>query len=183
MEEQRRKKNHKNQKPDPEKGLTGEERKGEADEEKENVNIEELKKKLEEKEKEAGENYDRLLRVAADFENYKKRATKEKEDWIKFGNEDLIKAILPFIDNLERAVNHSEKTKDIKVLVEGLKLTLQQLLQVLNKFGVSTFESLGKPFDPAMHEAMMVVETKAQKPNHVMEEFQGSAVAHPCRGR
>ena len=58
--------------------------------------IEELKKKLEEKEKEAKENYDRFLRMAADFENYKKRAAKEKEDWTKFANEDLIKAILAF---------------------------------------------------------------------------------------
>ena len=134
--------------------------------------IEELRKKLEEKEKEAKENHDRLLRMAADLENYKKRAAKEKEEWIKFANEDLLKAILPFIDNLERAVNHSEKTKDIQSLVEGVKLTLQQLLQTLNKFGVSPFESVGKPFDPAVHEAMLVVETDKQKPNHVMQEFQ-----------
>ena len=78
---------------------------------KEDKEIEELKKKLEEKEKEAKENYDRLLRIAADFENYKKRAAREKEDWTKFANEDLIKAILPFIDNLERAVNHAQKVK------------------------------------------------------------------------
>ena len=81
-----------------------------------------MKKKLEEKEKEAKENYDRLLRVAADFDNYKKRAAKEKEEWIKFANEDLIKAILPFVDNLERAVNHSEKTEDFRALVEGIKI-------------------------------------------------------------
>ncbi|MBM4308558.1 MAG: nucleotide exchange factor GrpE, partial [Deltaproteobacteria bacterium] len=67
--------------------------------------IEELKKRLEEKEKEAKENFDRFLRTAADLENYKKRAAREKEDWTKFANEDLMKSILPFIDNLERAVN------------------------------------------------------------------------------
>jgi molecular chaperone GrpE len=70
--------------------------------ENENKEIEELKKKLEEKEKEAKENFDRFLRMAADLENYKKRAAREKEEYVKFGNEDLIKAILPFIDNLER---------------------------------------------------------------------------------
>jgi molecular chaperone GrpE len=134
--------------------------------------IEELKKKVEEKEKEVKENYDRLLRVAADFDNYKKRAAKEKEDWTKFANEDLIKSILPFIDNLERAVNHAEKAVDAGVLIEGIKLTLQQLLQTLNKFGVSPFESVGKPFDPARHEAMLVVETDQYEPNQVMEEFQ-----------
>jgi molecular chaperone GrpE len=134
--------------------------------------IEELKKKVEEKEKELREHHDRLLRVAADFDNYKKRAAREKEEWVKFANEDLIKSILPFVDNLERAVNHSEKTEDIQSLVDGIKLTLQQLLQTLNKFGVSPIESLGKPFDPAMHEAMLVVETDQHEANQVVEEFQ-----------
>jgi molecular chaperone GrpE len=134
--------------------------------------IEELKKKVEEKEKEVKEHHDRLLRVAADFENYKKRMAREKEEWVKFGNEDLIKSILPFVDNLERAVNHSEKTEDIQSLVEGIKLTVQQLLQTLNRFGVSPVESLGKPFDPTMHEAMLVVETDQHEPNQVVEEFQ-----------
>jgi molecular chaperone GrpE len=139
---------------------------------KEDKEIEELKKKLEEKEKEAKENYDRLLRTAADFENYKKRAAREKEDWTKFANEDLIRAILPFIDNLERAVNHAQKIADTGVLVKGVQLTLQQLLQALNKFGLSSFESVGKPFDPTMHEAMLVVETDKHEPNQVVEEFQ-----------
>jgi molecular chaperone GrpE len=139
---------------------------------KEDKETEELKKKLEEKDKEAKENYDRLLRTAADFENYKKRTAREKEDWTKFANEDLIRAILPFIDNLERAVNHAQKIADTGVLVEGVRLTLQQLLQTLNKFGLSSFESVGKPFDPAMHEAMLVVETDKHEPNQVVEEFQ-----------
>jgi molecular chaperone GrpE len=134
--------------------------------------IEELKKKLEEKEKEARENYDRFLRLAADLENYKKRAAREKEDYIKFANEDLMKTILPFVDNLERAVNHAEKVSDTGVMVEGVRLTVQQVLQALNKFGLSSFESVGKPFDPAMHEAMLVVETDQHEPNKVLEEFQ-----------
>ncbi len=134
--------------------------------------IDELKKKLEEKEKEIKEHHDRLLRLAADFENYKKRAVKEKEEWTKFANEDLIRAILPFIDNLERAVNHAQKVSDTGVLIEGVRLTLQQLLQTLNKFGLSTFESVGKPFDPKIHEAMLVVETDQHEPNQVVEEFQ-----------
>lgn len=134
--------------------------------------IEELKIKLAEKEKEANENYDRLLRIAAELENFKKRAAKEKEEWTKFANEELIKAIIPFIDNLERAVNHAEKVVDAGVLIEGVRLTIQQLLQSLAKFGLSTFESVGKPFDPAFHEAMLVVESDKHEPNHVVEEFQ-----------
>ncbi len=134
--------------------------------------VEELRQKLQEKEKEAKENYDRYLRVAADFENYKKRAAKEKEDYVRFGNEDLIKAILPFIDNLERAVSHAEKVHETGVMIEGVRLILQQILQALNKFGVSSFESVGKPFDPTKHEAMLVVETDQHEPNQVVEEFQ-----------
>ncbi len=134
--------------------------------------IEELKKRLEEKEKEAKENFDRLLRTAADLENYKKRAAREKEEWTKFSNEDLIKSILPFIDNLERAVNHAEKVVDVGVLIEGIKLTLQQIHQTLNRFGLTPFESVGKPFDPQRHEAMLVVETDQHEPNQVVEEFQ-----------
>jgi len=134
--------------------------------------IEELKKRLEEKEKEAKENFDRFLRTAADLENYKKRAAREKEDWTKFANEDLMKSILPFIDNLERAVNHAEKVVDAGVLTEGIKLTLQQILQTLNRFGLVPFDSVGKPFDPARHEAMLVVETDQHEPDQVVEEFQ-----------
>jgi molecular chaperone GrpE len=134
--------------------------------------IEELKKKLEEKEKETKDHYDRLLRVAADFDNYKKRAAKEREEWGKFANEDLIKALLPFIDNLERAVDHAGNVEDSGVLIEGVRLTLQQLLQALGKFGLSSFESRGKPFDPAVHEAILVVPTDQHEPNQVVEQFQ-----------
>ncbi len=139
---------------------------------KEEKEIEELKRKLEEKEKEAKDYYDRLLREAADLENFKKRAAKEKEEWTKFANEDLIKAILPVIDNLERAVNHAEKVVDTGVMIEGVRLTIKQLLQTLDRFGLTPFESVGKPFDPSMHEAMLVVESDQHQPNHVVEEFQ-----------
>jgi molecular chaperone GrpE len=174
-----KKKNHSQKGPEKKEeedlfGTIGEEIHLHLDEEREEKEkeIEELKKKLEEKEKEFTEHHDRLLRLAADFENYKKRAAREKEDWAKFANEDLIRAILPFIDNLERAVNHAEKVADTGVLIEGVRLTIQQLLQALNKFGLSSFQSVGKPFDPAVHEAMLVVETDKHEPDQVVEEFQ-----------
>ncbi len=134
--------------------------------------IEALKKKLEEKEREARDYYDRLLRTAADFENYKKRAAREKEEWTKYANEDLMRAILPFVDNLERALNHARKTENNESIEEGVRLTLQQLLQTLSRFGLSPVESVGKPFDPTVHEAMIAVETDEHEPNQVIEEFQ-----------
>jgi molecular chaperone GrpE len=155
-------------------GTLGEEIHQHLDEERQEKEkeIAELKKKLEEKEKEIKEHHDRLLRVAADFENYKKRAARDKEDWTKFANEDLLRAILPFIDNLERAVNHAQKIADTGVLIEGVRLTIQQILKSLNKFGLASFQSVGKPFDPTVHEAMLVVETDQHEPNRVVEEFQ-----------
>jgi len=144
----------------------------EEDKKEKEKEIDELKKKLEEREKEVKEHYDRLLRVAADFENYKKRAAREKEEWVKYANEDLLKAILPFVDNLERALNHAEKAENNQSVLEGLKLTLQQLLQTLYRFGLSPVESVGKSFDPTVHEAMIAVETDQQEPNQVLEEFQ-----------
>jgi len=85
---------------------------GESSREAADGSTEDLKKTIEGKEREARENYDRFLRMAADYENFKKRAARDKEDWIKFANEDLLKAMLPFIDNLERAVSHAEKVAD-----------------------------------------------------------------------
>ena len=180
MEKKEIKKKNQNQKGSEKKDgedlieTLGEEMRLHLDEERQEKEKEigELKKKLEEKEKEIKEVHDRLLRLAADFENYKKRAARDKEDWTKFANEDLIKAILPFVDNLERAVNHAQKVADTGVLIEGVRLTIQQILQTLNKFGLSSFQSVGKPFDPTVHEAMLVVETNKHEPNQVVEEFQ-----------
>jgi len=140
--------------------------------------LEDLRKKLDEKEKEVKEIHDRMLRLAADLENYKKRATREKEELVKFSNEEVIKSILPFVDNLERAVDHSDKASEAESLVEGAKLTIRQLLQALNKFGLSPIESLGKPFDPTFHEAVMVVATDQHQPNHVVEEFRKGYLLH-----
>jgi molecular chaperone GrpE len=175
MEENlKKKKNHKNPacEKQEEKIEEAQSNNGKELEGGEGKEIEELKRKLEEKEKEAKENYERMLRVAADFENYKKRAAREKEEWTKFANEDLLKAILPFIDNLEKAVNHSDKTENAQSLVEGVRLTLQQLLQALGKFGLTPMESVGKPFDPTYHEAMMTVQTDQHEPNRVVEEYR-----------
>jgi molecular chaperone GrpE len=173
MEDHKKKKNSK-QAPENTEPSCETDKKIEVKEE----NLEELKKELDEKEKEVKEIHDRMLRLAADLENYKKRAAREKEDLVKFSNEEVIKSILPFVDNLERAVDHSEKAREAESLVEGAKLTIRQLLQALNKFGLSPIESLGKPFDPTFHEAVMVVATDQHQPNHVVEEFRKGYLLH-----
>jgi len=130
-----------------------------------------LKTQLEEKTKETKENYDRFLRVQAELENYKKRVEREKSSLVRYGNEELIKAILPVIDNLERALDHPQG-ENPDGLTEGIKITLNQLLQVLEKFGLTPIASVGEPFDPSRHEAMMQVESADHEPNAVVSELQ-----------
>ncbi len=133
--------------------------------------IEMLKALVEEKAKQAEENYDRLLRAQAELENYKKRVEREKSSLVKFGNEELIKAILPVVDNLERALDHPPG-ENPDGLLEGVKITYNQLFQVLEKFGLTPIAAVGEPFDPGKHEAMMQVESADHEPNTVVSELQ-----------
>jgi molecular chaperone GrpE len=121
---------------------------------------------------EAQENYDRLLRVTADFENYKKRVAKEKSDLIRYGNEELLKALLPVIDNLERALEHANAEGNQEGIKGGVEMTLQQFLQILQRFGVTPISAEGERFDPTRHEAVMEQATGAYAPGHVVSELE-----------
>ncbi len=127
---------------------------------------------LEEAKKEALENYDRYLRVSAEFDNYKKRVQKDRADLINYGNEKLIKELLPIIDSMERALNHGSNSQDIDAFVEGLRLIYEQLIVSLKKHGVESIESIGQEFDPNFHEAMMKVESDELDDNKIVEEFE-----------
>lgn len=98
--------------------------------------------------------HERLLRTAAEFDNYKKRAVKEKEDIQRFGSERLLKDFLPVMDNLERALEHAEQ-HDPRQVIEGVRLVQKLFENTLAKHGVVGFSALGKPFDPSVHEALM----------------------------
>jgi molecular chaperone GrpE len=121
--------------------------------------------KLEQDKKEL---HDRLLRTAADFENFKRRTKKEMDDAATRGREQLLKELLPALDNLERALKHAPPGDPLAV---GVQQTEKQLLQALEKFGVTRFSAVGKPFDPSMHDAIQQVETKEQPPGSVAQEF------------
>ena len=135
---------------------------------------EELKLQLQAKEKEAAENFDRLLRTQAEFENYKKRTEREKADTIRFCNENLIRDILPIVDNLEAALKHGRDSSpnNSKSLTEGVEMVLNQFMKSLEKFGVTGFSSVGEKFDPNRHEAMMQVESVEHETNSVISELQ-----------
>ena len=115
----------------------------------------ELQKQLEEKTKEAEENYARLLRLAADMENLKKRQERERAELLQFANENLIKELLPVVDNLERALDHGRQFEAPEALLEGIDLVYQGFLKALDRFGVTPFDSVGQHFDPAFHNAVM----------------------------
>jgi molecular chaperone GrpE len=97
---------------------------------------------------------------------------REKQEVLRFGNETLIKELLPVIDNLERAVEHGAKTDEAKNIVEGVVLTLNGFLKVLEKFDVGSIEAVGKKFDPNVHEAVYQEESDKKEPGTVIGEFQ-----------
>jgi len=132
----------------------------------ENVDI---NKKLEEKEKEATANYDKYLRSIAELDNYRKRAAREKADIIKFGKEDIIRDILPFVDSLDRALEHS--TGDVQAFKDGVALIQEQLLSCLKKHGVERIETAGMDFDPNFHEALMQTESDQHEDNKIVSEM------------
>jgi molecular chaperone GrpE len=131
--------------------------------------LEDARKKLQE---EAKGNYDRFLRVAADFENYKKRVAREKTELIKYGNEELIKELLPVLDNLERALEHASGEGGTDGIIEGVEMILVQFLQILQRVGVTPLSAIGERFDPALHEAVMEMETAEYDPGYVASEMQ-----------
>ena len=139
---------------------------------------EELKAKLEQTEKEKHDLYDRLLRTTADFDNFRKRVSREKDELIRYGNEKLARELLPVIDNFERALQQAENSTDNKALREGIEMILKQFIAVLEKFGVKDFTSVGQPFDPNKHEAMVHQESSEHEENSVLSEFQKGYYLH-----
>jgi molecular chaperone GrpE len=134
--------------------------------------------KIEKAEAEAKENYDRFLRASAELENYKKRTQKEMAEFRKYANASLVKELLGVVDNLERAIESSNGNNEKEQLLEGLDLTLKELLKIFKTFHACPIEALGKPFDPSYHQAMMQQETSDQPENIVLNELQKGYMIH-----
>ena len=115
---------------------------------------------------------DRYLRLAAEFENYKRRTQRDQGDTIRFANEKLLKDLLPTVDNLERALQCSRKQADSEGFLEGVELTYKQFLDTLEKLGVSQVASIGEPFDPAKHQAVGQIESSTIAENCIVDEYQ-----------
>ena len=115
---------------------------------------------------------DQLLRTKAEFMNYQKRMVKESESTSQFAVQSLILDFLPELDNFDRALKLADSSKDIVKFVEGIKLIEEQLFKVLGKYGVEPIETVGKPFDPNLHEAVMEEENNEMPHHTIIDEFQ-----------
>lgn len=134
--------------------------------------IEELNEKIKNLETENNSLKEKNLRLYADFENFRKRISKEKADTIIYANERILKELLPVLDNFERAISTSEEHNDFNGLLEGIKMNFQGFQKTMEKFGVTEIDAIGKEFDPNFHEAMSMVETQDYEPNRVINQFQ-----------
>ena len=131
-----------------------------------------LKRLLEEKEEKLRQEHDRLLRTQAEYENYKKRMARERANLLKFGNESLIKELLPIIDNLERSLEHANNAETIDTIIDGIEMIKKEFLKKLEKFGLKTISAKGEKFDPLKHEAKSQIETSEYPEGTIAEELQ-----------
>lgn len=121
---------------------------------------------------------DKYLRLAAEFDNYKRRAQRDRSDAIRYANESILKNLLPIIDNLERAIQCAKDAEANGPLLEGVELTHKQFLETVGKLGVRQISSTGSPFDPAIHQAVAQVESDTAEQNTIIEEFQKGYFLH-----
>src|SRR5438093_9332069 len=121
---------------------------------------------------------DRYLRLAAEFENYKKRAQRDQAEYTKYATERLLRELLPVLDNLQRALLHAQQSGGTDGLIEGVELTYKQFLEVLARFGVRPIPSVGLPFDPAVHQAVATVDPQGRAPNTIVEEYEKGYYLH-----
>ena len=132
--------------------------------------LEELKQRA----AKADDNWDRLLRTTADFDNYKKRAAREKQDAIRFANENLLEKLVPVLDSFDMAMTAAQNTQGdaAQALKTGIGMVHQQLKSALTDAGLEEIDATGKPFDPNVHEAVSQQESKTVPEGHVMQQLR-----------
>lgn len=126
--------------------------------------VEDLKRQLAEK-------HDRLLRALAEVDNVKRRTQRERDDYVRYANEGLVRDLLPILDNLDRALGAARATQEAAKVVEGVALIQRELLKVLERVGVTRYSAVGERFDPNRHEATGRVVSANQPPDTVVAEL------------
>ena len=147
--------------------------------EKENTENETKEENIEEKLKtELDDINNKYLRLAADFDNYRKRQAQERESLIKYGAQETLTKIVPVLDTLSRAKESMEKTEDKDVIKQSFEVSIKQLYDVLDKIGLKKIEAKGKEFDPNLMEAVMQTPTDEQESHTVIAELQAGYMLH-----
>ena len=148
--------------------------------------IDKLQAQIADKEKELAELRDRYLRSLAESENARKRIRQQSDETVRVQRENLLRELLPVVDNLERAVDAARDGGNGKPIVEGVEMVLRSLLDFLKAHGVTQLTSVGEPFDPQRHEAVDQIESNQHPPNTVVNEFHrgyqiGDRLLRPAR--
>jgi molecular chaperone GrpE len=134
--------------------------------------LQQLHQQIEKLTKEKNEIFERLQRVAADYENLQKRTPKQIADTIRFEKEKIIKTLLPALDNFEHTLQNAHSTENLDILIKGIGIIYDQMLDILKAHGVEQIKASGQKFDPSLHEAIMQKTDVDQQDNTVLEEFQ-----------
>lgn len=129
-----------------------------------------LEEQIKTAEEEAKKHYDKLLRVMAEFENFKKRIEKEKKEHLQYSNEKLLTEMLPVLDDFDRVLDHipEDSPEEAKVIAKGIELVHKNMLMVLGKFGLKEIDAMGKDFDPTIHEAISTAKDENFDPEKVI---------------
>jgi len=138
----------------------------------EETNETNLEEKITQLEQEVVDFKDKLLRKAAEFENYKRRTENDQLNLLTFAAESFIQKLLPVIDDFERSLGHVDEAQDITAIKQGLKLIYDKLMKVLDEQGVKKIESVGNPFDVDFHEALLQRPDDSVEPHTVLEEME-----------
>jgi molecular chaperone GrpE len=133
---------------------------------------EKLKKEIDAKDKEVKENYDKFLRLNAEFDNFKKRIQREKADSFKYASEKLIREMIPVIDDLERALHATKNNDKVGDLSKGVEMIMNKIKNILGSAGAQQFNSLDQVFDPNKHEAISKIVTTEREHNTIIEELR-----------
>ena len=149
-----------------------EEKQAEETETTEETQTTELDEKIQLLEKEVEDFKEKLLRKAAEFENYKRRTEVDQLNLLNYSGENLIVKLLPVIDDFERSLQHMDDAKDVESIKTGVKLVYDKLMKILDEQGVKKIEAVGQPFNVELHEAVMQRKDENTKPHTVLDELE-----------
>lgn len=138
---------------------------GDHEEQQENPEVKALTEQVQELQ-------NRLLRLQADFDNFRRRTRMEKEEFANYASQKLVEKLLPLVDNFERALAASQGNKDFDAFLKGIDMIYRQMAQVLEQEGLKPIEALGRPFNPEYHQAVMVEQSGDHEEGIVIEELQ-----------